>query len=405
MRIIRYFFPRRTLRDRVPPVTRGFTPTDGTIYGRPVSDAHTAIRHLIASRAARNSDHAWFLLSKHPSLTIPEIISLYRRERRRGSIVRRLWRRLRALWIISIVTLMIPARANAQDPRQGIVRDTVKVRACPRVECEQIGVLKIGGRVIFDARDEAGKWLFFQYWGTPAWVSTWFIDIADPMMLPTYDDNPPSPATPPPGLSITQYTMDPIVPRPGEWFILKLTIVSASDVGAFAVAGANGDQFLWASIPKFPAGEGTVSIQAKALDHTGEHTIPLVIDPDMQLGQPLPEHEMTVRYWVDRPRLVESRIEIIPNTNYDLHGGTTDFYLDGTGIHATGGAQLAIISNIVMTDVHFDLLEGVKGEHVLRDSFRAGSVIGILTSEGRRGAIEVVAVGEGIDARFAIYPK
>lgn len=404
MRIIRYFFPRRTLRDRVPPTTRGFT-ADGTIYGRPSSDAHTAIRHLIASRAARNSDHAWVLLSKHPSLTIPEIVALYRRERRRGSVVRRLWRRIRALWIIALVTLMIPAHANAQDPRQGIVRDTVKVRSCPRVDCKQLGVLKIGGRVIFDARDESGEWLFFLYWGTPAWVSTWFIDIADPMILPTYDDNPPSPAPPTPGLSITQYTIDPIVPQPGEWFTVKLTIVSESAVGAFAIAGANGDQFLWAAIPKFPAGEGMVSIQAKALDRTGEHTIPIVIDPDMQLGQPSPQHEMTVRYWVDRPRLVESQIEIIPNTNYDLHGGTTDFYLDGVGLHSTDGAQLMILTNIVMHDVHFDLLGEVKGNHVGSNSFEVGSVIGILTSEGRRGAIEIVAVGEGIDARFAIYTK
>jgi hypothetical protein len=113
-----------------------------------------------------------------------------------------------------------------------------------------------------------------------------------------------------------------------------------------------------------------------------------------------------VTYRIDRPYLAQSSIRLEPFTNIDLHGGTPDLALDLAGLSALNGAQLALLTDLALPDVHYDLLAQVKGAAVATDKLLPGALIGLRTAEGRRGLLRVAAYdGRVLEVQYFIYAK
>ena len=53
-----------------------------------------------------------------------------------------------------------------------VVTSSLKVRAAPSAQSEQLGLLSKGGRIVVDTVSFDGYWLGFSYWGRRAWVGS-----------------------------------------------------------------------------------------------------------------------------------------------------------------------------------------------------------------------------------------
>lgn len=53
-----------------------------------------------------------------------------------------------------------------------VVTSSLRVRAAPNAQSEQLGLLQRGGRVVVDTVSFDGYWLGFQFWGRPAWIGS-----------------------------------------------------------------------------------------------------------------------------------------------------------------------------------------------------------------------------------------
>ncbi len=70
-----------------------------------------------------------------------------------------------------LIATATPPPAPAQMTIE-IVAPSLRVRAAPSAQSEQLGLLQRGGRIVVDTVSFDGYWLGFQYWGRPAWIGS-----------------------------------------------------------------------------------------------------------------------------------------------------------------------------------------------------------------------------------------
>jgi hypothetical protein len=319
------------------------------------------------------------------------------------------------LVMVSLLVLPGVAYAQGKQPLAMVKALAVNVRSGPGAQSPVIGQLKQGAQFWVTAVTPDLGWLFFSYWGKDAYVTAQpdlvAVDV-DLAQLPgaTLVASA-SPVSTGAKITLIDYVISPVVPAPGEPFEVALTLKNTGrvDAGLFSVATtfSPSNTFAWATVGKLGAGEsGTVTLRDPGEQATGRFVIRIALDVENRLGDVVKDSLPEVTYRIDRPYLAQSSIKLESFMNVDLHGGIPDLALDLAGLSALNGAQLTLLNDLALPDVHYDLLAQVKGAAVAADKLLPGALIGLRTAEGRRGLLRVAAYdGRVLEVQYFIYAK
>ena len=96
-RVYRYFFPKRSVRQRLPLPPLHYSSTTSP-WGEPPAELDASIRRLMWQGLAATRQDGYRLLRKHQGKSLREIIKLERRKRYALPQLRRAWRRFKRIW-------------------------------------------------------------------------------------------------------------------------------------------------------------------------------------------------------------------------------------------------------------------------------------------------------------------
>ncbi len=291
--------------------------------------------------------------------------------------------------LLLLILLLLPAQSlQAQQPavRVEVVAQQVNVRAAPAGAV--IGTLARGAQVDVTGLSEDRAWLYFLYWGQPAWMTSL------PAFIRAYGDL--SVLSSSGKIELVQYSIAPDLPEPDQPFTILLTLKAQKETGAFKIA-ATCAEFALLSVPRLASGVAqTVELHCPGDPATGPHSTELIIDVDQQVGG---GHKQTLTYFVDR-LYAQVKMDWPAYSDLNLDGLGYDLAFDGQNVRALHGAQLFALEVDSLALIHFDRLEPQD----MSDVLPAVGVIGVITAEGRRGALQVMAIqGETAQVEFRVY--
>jgi uncharacterized protein YraI len=307
------------------------------------------------------------------------------------------------LVILIAVSAVVVAPVQAQSKIATVVARNMNVRAAPNVTSQILGVAQRGATFPVSAKDESGLWLNVLYQGNEAWITARpeYVRVSGGIAdLPTYQAIPKTA-----NILMTQYSISPLVPEPGQPFAVAITLQNkGTDAAGFNLAvNFAGGYFALTDVPGMASGAaGTLTINNPGEMATGKFTVPLVIDPEMKLGLPQSNQSTSIIYKIDRAYETEAAITIAPDMNIDLWGGRPDLYLDRDGLQALDNTLFQVL-DLPISEVHHDMISP-KETLIYRDRLVPGALIGVKVNEGRIGVLRVTAVsGEQVTVQYVIY--
>lgn len=288
------------------------------------------------------------------------------------------------LALLAAMLLMLQP-AGAQAPVTAtVVTASLKVRAAPSTDAEQLGLLLRGAKVVISGVSGDGYWLNFSFWGEKAWIGS------APELVKVEGDLSTLGAAPLAGEApaLVDFALAPAVPVPGAPFRLNLHLGSDAPAGAFVVAGALEESFFLIPV-QFLAGVGSHQVEAEVVAPmaTGWHDLVLALDVENQLGKGA---EAIIPIFVDHPRSSKGRLRIEPYSNYNPDGGAADLSWDGDTLRILGEAKLGVMP-IPLSEAHYDSILAERDD-VPRSELSPGALISLWTNEGRRGLLFVRAL-------------
>ncbi len=393
-RLIKYLFPKRYDREKVPLMARGYT-SPHRVYGDPALSHETICRALVAANCARDIGHAYMIIKNEPLGTpLAVLIRKYKRPRRfRNRIVNAFIRLRRILWVIMVCVWLIPySVTGAQDAPKAEALADLEVRACPKMSCEVIGQIAAGGRFVLSGQDHG--WVYFLYWDQDGWVKydpalmTLNVEIET---LPVVRSQTLQPVI------VEGWTIEPLQPAPGQAYTLALNLKSLSDAPTFALGVLfPGGQFVYVSVPPMISGSsGMIRVPASGEVQTGQGEIVVILDIDQQLT-PTPDESqrLLIPVRIDRPYRVQGTLTLKGATTIDLEGGAPDLEWDGLNFEG----KLLVIEGL--GQAHYDALAGLTVQSI---PAAQGMILGVITAEGQRGIIRVVKVSDETEIFYALY--
>lgn len=309
-------------------------------------------------------------------------------------------RRLILLLVALLAALLLMLQpVSAQEARVTVtvLASSLKVRAAPSTDAEQLGLLKCGTKVVISGVSADGYWLHFSFWGAEAWLGSApeLVKVeGDLTALPVME------AETAVTLKLLDYGITPVVPPPGSPFQLRLNLSSSASTGAFVVAGALAESFFLLPV-QFLSGmsDHEVEVSLTAPVSTGWHELHLALDLEHALGQGT---EQTLKVFVDYPRRSLGRLRFESYTNYNPDGGAPDLSWDGDSLQVLGEAKLGLMP-YSLSEAHYDALLAER-EHIPRSELKRGTLIALWTNEGRRGLLWVQALeGDALVVEVFLY--
>jgi len=282
--------------------------------------------------------------------------------------------------------LLILQPAGAQAPvTVTVVSASLKVRAAPSSEAEQLGLLQRGAKVVISGVSADGYWLHFSFWGAEAWIGSApeLVTVEGEVdALPVMDT--PSSASP----RLVDFSLHPAVPVPGESFRLKLMLSSREPTAPFVVAGALEESFFLLPV-QFLAGAGTHQIETEVVapKQTGWFELHLALDVENALGK---GKEETLKVFVDYPRTLKGRLRLEAFTNYNPDEGAADVSWDGDSLKALNEAKLGVMP-VPLSEAHYDAVLAER-DSVPRRELKEKGLMSLWTNEGRRALLWVRAL-------------
>lgn len=299
------------------------------------------------------------------------------------------------LALLAAMLLMLqPAAAQTDENVIAVVQvASLKVRAGPASDSEQLGLLQRGAKVILSGVSADHYWGYFLFWGEPAWMSLApeFVSVEGDLetLTVTGVTSPPSTET-----TLTQgdglirlvdFAVAPAVPVPDAPFTLRLHLSSPEPLGAFAVAGEVGGQFFLAPVQFLSgASEHTLEAQVTAPSTTGWHELHLALDIDRSVSE---GSAHTLMLFVDRARRSLGRIRFVGFSNLNLDGEEADLSWNGDTLSALNGALVGLL-NLPFGEAHYDAIEPTLPS-LLRGDLKAGALIAVITGTQARALLWV----------------
>ena len=328
-------------------------------------------------------------------------------------------------WKLNIALLGLFTAANLL-PQQALIRDAQGNASALVVDENATATL----RALQVGRSVDGNW-----WVTPisngpngrGWVSASFVDAFNTSALPIVGAPPlptpiPAPPTPTPAASplpsepdlvIDAVALSPSQPIPNRPFTATVTVRNAGGgaTGRFAVAATwePGAVYTSAFVEGLAGGQSVPVQLSGTLIGTGVFQVAVVTDLNNEVAELNEGNNLfNVSYRVDYPLLANQvNIQLGPNTQWDMFGGTPDFFWDGYNIAMLNGAQIGMLSGVAYENVHYDMLTPAvinNATGVGTDKVQPGVVFGMTIPEGRRAVIRVDnRSGETVWLSYRVY--
>lgn len=324
---------------------------------------------------------------------------------------------------------LLPTIAATPTP-DGVVitvtgRPFQNVRSGPSTQYDILGQLRENeqARVIGANRDNS--WVVIEFRGQNGWLSAPLLEIFGNLNTVPIIDPPPTPTpgfTPTPvppqeaDLIIDSAVAIPSPIIPGQPFNVSLVVRNAGNTaaGQFAIAATFPPNNVYSAVI-VPAGLGpgqtTTAVLSGTLTNTGFYTVVIVVDLNNEVPEgPTGEanNNFNFSYAVNKPLLNQGVRTYGENEVLELEGNGVqgDARWTGTALEALGTARLAVIPNVTLDTVHWDLINPaiVNQASVPRTSMNAGTIIGIITADGNRGAIRVDDIpGNQFTVTYRVY--
>jgi ABC-type branched-subunit amino acid transport system substrate-binding protein len=303
----------------------------------------------------------------------------------------------------------------------------LNVRSGPALTFEQIGTLTRGQQVPVIGANADFSFLLIPYRGDQAWIMAQFVTIFGDRSTVPIVVGPPPPVEPtvtpaPTGvptadIAFVSANFTPTNLQPGVPFTMAVTVSNAGGVaaGEFAIATSfkPGDVYTAAIVSGLAPGQQTVVNLSATLTGTGAEQIAIILDLNNQVSEGATgegNNNPIVTYKVDRPYAAQSSAVLAVNASLDLDlDAQPDATFIGTALNPTPQSALQQIQ-VAFNSVHYDFLASVMGGVSLGSISiggppAQGTVIGVRTSGGKFGLIQVVGYsGSDMQVNFFVYP-
>lgn len=403
-RVVRYFVPRLTARERLPLPTKRYK-----------LNSQLDVRHgdhvasiLVGEGVARDYQDAQRLLAQHPGVHYRELIRRYKRRRRLMTRWNKFTTRLKRFIFgaFALALVITPSVSNAQEPPIGearILAQALNVRAAPDPSAPRLGYL-LRGKVVRVYGIEDNGWLRLSCKGVPCYItgSPRYVRLTlfEASVRPVVN------AATLPDLVLVSYTIDPATPAPFEPYRVILTVRNAgtADANLFSVAAvfSPSEAFAMATVAGLPMG-GQVNVVLSNMQgepRTGRHTINVALDVEDHVSEGAQGEANNIEQlsmWIDIPYEKAARLRVEAFTNVDVLG----IAWDGIALRPLLGTRLAVL-DALLSDVHYDLLDGLQG--VASVTPERGMIVGVVLPSGQRGAFRVAAIErDAVIVEYVLY--
>lgn len=321
---------------------------------------------------------------------------------------------------------LIPTIAPTATP-EGVVI-TIKqvrqnVRSGPSTSYDIIGQLSQNeqARVIGATVDYS--WVVIDFRGTQGWLATYLLDVFGDLKTVPIIAPPPTPTPVPtttplpvPDIVIIAASVAPSPIIVNQPFLMSVTVRNngSTNTNQFALAATFPPNNLYASaiIPGLAAGQITTVTLSGTFANTGCYAVVIVADLNNEVNEGAGESNnlFNVNYCINKPILRQGSQTLNPGDTIDLEGnaaqGDANWNINASQLDALFTARLGIIPGVSLETVHWDLINPniVNLTSIPRASLTPGTVMGIITADGNRGAIRVDDLpGNQLRVTFTLY--
>jgi branched-chain amino acid transport system substrate-binding protein len=309
---------------------------------------------------------------------------------------------------------------------QGVVATVTRaiqnVRTGPGLAYDVIGQLNQGEQVQVIGANTDFSWLVIQFRGQQGWISRAILEVFGNLnTLPIIQPPPtptalPSPTAPPqPDIVIDSAVASPSPIVPGVPFMVNVSVRNAGggNAGQFAIAATFPPNNIYASaiVPGLAAGQSVIVNLNGTLNNTGFYSVAIVGDLNNEV-QELNESNNTLNfsYTINRPLIRQASQTLNPGDTLDLEGngvqGDLNWDAGAGALNAIFGARVAVLPNVNLSTVHTDLIDPniVNQASVPAASLTPGTVVGVITADGNRGAARVDSLNNNqLTLTFVVY--
>lgn len=303
--------------------------------------------------------------------------------------------------LAAMLLMLSPAAAQESEPVTVVVQvSSLKVRAAPSADSEQIGLLQRGARVILSGVSADHYWGYFLFWDKPAWMSLApeFVSIEGELESLTVTGVTPSTSTEAVltqgdgQIRLVDFAVAPAVPLPDTAFTLRLRLSSPAPLGAFAVAGEVGGQFFLTPVQFLSgASEHTLEAQVTAPATTGWHEVQLALDVDRSVSA---GSTQTLKLFIDRARKSMGQVRFVAFSNLNVDGRDPDLSWNGDTLSGLNGALVGLL-NLPFGESHYDAIQP-EASSLLRADLHVGALITLITADQSRALLWLKAI-DGTD--------
>ncbi|MBL8163698.1 MAG: SH3 domain-containing protein, partial [Anaerolineae bacterium] len=297
------------------------------------------------------------------------------------------------------------------------------VRSGPSTNYAVLGQLSEGdqAQVIGATTDLA--WVVIDYRGQQGWLATYLLEVFGDLNTVPIITPPPTP-TPPPtstALPVADVVIDAasVVPSPiivNQVFTVSVSVRNAGNVpaGQFAIAATFPPNNIYSAvtIPSLGPGQSTIATLSGTFTNTGFYSVAIVADLNNQLAEGPGENNniFNFSYGINKPVLRSGAQTLNPGETLDLEGnavqGDVNWNVNGQQLDILGAARVGVIPNVTLENIHWDLINSsiVNQTSISRLAMNAGTIIGVITADGNRGAIRVDDIpGNQFKVTFIVY--
>jgi hypothetical protein len=160
-----------------------------------------------------------------------------------------------------------------------------------------------------------------------------------------------------------------------------------------------------------PGQSALVNLNA-TLSNTGCYSVVIVADLNNEVNEGAGEGNnfFTLNYCVNKPIVRQATQILNPGDTIDLEGnaiqGDLNWNTNALQLDALFNARIGIIPTVTLDTVHYDLINPntVNQITISRSSLLPGTILGVLTADGNRGAVRIDGLpGNQLQVTFILY--
>jgi branched-chain amino acid transport system substrate-binding protein len=316
----------------------------------------------------------------------------------------------------SVIQTPTPIPSATPDGFTAIIQSAVQnIRGGPSTDYDILGQLPKDTQVRVIGATVDFTWLVIDYRGQQGWLATYLVEtFGDRNNVPIIQPPPkptPLPATavptaaPAPDLVIVSASPNRITL--GELFTVNVGVLNQGSLpaGPFGVATSFEPGGVYAGVNLNSLGGGqqtTVQFQQTITGDTGPQSIKIIADLNSQVDEGVNgeanNSNYTYTYIADKAVKNSGTIPIVPGGLLDLDGtGTDDIKWTGASLDIDGATGMYLISGYnSINDIHADVIDkSLATTPSLVSGLLPNAMIGIETSDGKKGVIHVTSVTAG----------